>query len=84
METQILEKHKKRQKRIVLDVTSRKYDFMMELLQNFDFVKVVQEENDADSREDIIANLKQTAEDLQLLKAGKLEARPAREFLKEL
>ena len=40
-----------------MNVSSRKYDFLMELLQNFDFVKV-EEESDGDSREDIIANLK--------------------------
>ena len=84
MGTLTLNKPKSRQQRIVLNVAARKYDFLMELLQNFNFVKVVEEENDGDSREEIIANLKQTAKDLKLLKEGKLETRPAREFLKEL
>ena len=53
-------------------------------MEAFVLVKVVEEENDGDSREEIIANLKQTAKDLKLLKAGKLETRSAREFLKEL
>ena len=56
----------------------------MELLRNFDFVKVEQEEYEGDSREEIIANLNQAAKDYQLIKEGKLEGRPAREFLKEL
>ena len=46
------------------------------------FVQI--EENDGDSREEIIANLKEAAKDLKLLKAGKLETRPARELLNEL
>jgi len=84
METLTLNRPKSRQQRIVLNVTPRKYDFLMELLRNFDFVKVEEENYDGDSREEIIANLKETAKDLKLLKAGKLETRPARELLKEL
>ena len=84
METLTISRPKRRQQRIVLKVAPRKYDFLMELLQNFNFVKVVEEENDGDSREEIIANLKQTAKDLKLLKEGKLETRSAREFLEKL
>jgi hypothetical protein len=84
MGTLTLSKPKNRKQRIVLNVTARKYDFLMELLRNFDFVKVVEEENDGDSREEIIANLKQTAKDLKLLQEGKLKTRPARELLEEL
>ena len=70
--------------RLVLTVSPRKYSFLMELLQNFDFVQVYQEDYDGDSREEIITNLKQAAKDLKLIKEGKLEGRPARELLKEL
>ena len=73
--------HRQRQ-RIVLNVASRKYDFLMELLQNFKFVQV--EENDGDTREEIIANLKGASKDLELIKAGKLKGRPARELLNEI
>ena len=41
------------------------------------------EENDGDSHEEIVANLKQAAKDLILIKEGKLKCRPARELLKE-
>ncbi|MCL1942104.1 MAG: hypothetical protein FWF54_00940 [Candidatus Azobacteroides sp.] len=70
--------------RIVLTVSARKYDFLMELLQNFDFVQVEHEECDGDSREEIVANLKQAATDLKLIKEGKLEGHPAEELLNEL
>ena len=73
-----------RKQRVILTVSPRKYDFLMELLQNFDFVQVEHEKHDGDSREEIIASLKQAAKDLQLIQEGKLEGRPAREFLKEL
>ncbi|GHT62995.1 hypothetical protein AGMMS50239_17940 [Bacteroidia bacterium] len=74
----------KRRQRIILNVASRKYDFIMELLRNFDFVQVEEKETDGDSREEIIANLKQAAKDLKLIRAGKLEGRPVEELLKEL
>ena len=84
MSTQTLNRPKYRQQQVVLNVATRKYDFFMELLKNFDFVKVAQEELDGDSREEIIAKLKDAAEDLKLIKAGKLKGRPARELLNEL
>ena len=82
MSTLTLDRPKSRQRQIILNVPSRKYNFFMEVLGNFNFVQI--EENDGDSREDIIANLKEAAKELKLLKAGKLETRPARELLNEL
>jgi len=84
MNTQTLERPKYRQQRVMLNVATHKYDFFMELMRSFDFVKVAKEESDGDSREKIIANLKEAAKDLKLIKAGKLEGRPARELLNEL
>jgi hypothetical protein len=72
METLLLTRSKNKQERIILNVAPRKYDFLMELLQNFDFVKVEQEESDGDSREEIIANLKQAAKDLKSTKTLKV------------
>ena len=70
--------------RVILTVSPPKYNFLMELLCNFDFVQVEQEEHDGDSRGEIISNLQQAARDVKLIREGKLEGRPAREFLKEL
>ncbi|MDR2938281.1 MAG: hypothetical protein LBU92_05010 [Prevotellaceae bacterium] len=72
----------KQQQRVVLNVAARKYNFLMELLGSFSFVQV--EENSGDSREEIIANLKEAAKDLRLIKAGKLKTRSLSEFLDEL
>ena len=84
MNTLTLDRPKRRlhQQRVVLNVAPRKYDFLMELLGNFNFVQV--EETDGDTREKIIANLKEAAKELKLIKAGKLETRPLKEFLDEL
>jgi len=77
-------KHRLQQQRVVLNVTPHKYDFLMEILRNFDFVQVAEEENDGNSREEIITSLKEAAKDLKLIKAGKLKTRPLKEFLDEL
>jgi len=86
MSTLTLDKPKRRlrsqRERVVLSVTHRKYDFLMELLGNFNFVQV--EENDGDSREEIITNLKEAAKSLKLMKEGKLAGIPAEELLNEI
>jgi hypothetical protein len=82
MNTSTLESPKHRQQRVVLNVASRKYKFLMELLGNFNFVQI--EENGGDTREEIIANLKEAAESLKLIKEGKLTVCPAEELLNEL
>ena len=84
MSTLTLDKPIRKQQRVVLNVASRKYDFFMELLKSFDFVEVAKEETNGDSREEIIAKLKETSNDLKLIKSGKLKGRPARELLEEL
>jgi len=82
MSTQTLNRPTRHRQQVVLNVAPRKYAFLMELLGNFNFVEV--EKKNSDSREEIITNLKRAAEDLKLLKAGKLETRPLKDFLNEL
>jgi hypothetical protein len=84
MSTITLDKQKRRQQqqRVVLNVASRKYNFLRELLGNFNFVQI--EENEGDTREEIIANLKEAAKSLKLIKEGKLIGCPAEELLNEL
>ena len=74
----------KNRQRVVLTVLPRKYDFLMELLHNFDFVNVEHDNTDGDTREEIMDNLKQAAKELKLVREGKLEGRPAYELLNEL
>ena len=47
--------------------------------------KVLNVENyDGDTREEIIANLKQAAKDIKMIREGKLEGRPVEELFNEL
>jgi hypothetical protein len=83
MEALTLDRPRSKQQQIILNVASRKYNFFMELLRNFDFVKVVAD-NDGDSREEIIDSLKQASIDWKLIKEGKLKTRPLKDFLNEV
>jgi len=46
--------------------------------------RVFKEETDGDSREEIIAKLKEAAKDLKLIKEGKLKGRLLKDFLNDL
>ena len=68
---------------IHIDVKEEKYDFFMELLQNFDFVQIRQED-EGDTDQEILANIKQGFIEMELVKRGKMKSRPAKDFLDEL
>jgi len=69
-------------RQVVLSIDESKYSFFMELLNSFDFVKV--EEDSEDTKEEIVASLKQSFKELKLYKEGKLKGIPAKELLDEL
>ncbi|MDR3286369.1 MAG: hypothetical protein LBT27_02885 [Prevotellaceae bacterium] len=72
---------KNKTKRVVLNVRDNKYPFLIELLNNFDFIQV---EEQGDSEEEIVANLTEAFEQIKLIKEGKLKTTPAKDFLNEL
>ena len=69
-------------KQILINIKDSKYQFFLELLKSFDFVEI--EEYEGDSREEIIANLKQGFKEMKLYKQGKLKTTVAKDFLNEL
>ncbi|RMG31792.1 MAG: hypothetical protein D6730_00875 [Bacteroidetes bacterium] len=68
-------------KQLILQIEEGKYSFFMELIQNFDFIKVQEE---GDNKEAIMENLKQGFEEMKLYKDKKLKGTPLNEFLNEL
>jgi hypothetical protein len=84
MGTAELTKERTKTKQVVLKVSNSKYPFFMELLKNFEFVQIEEDDNQGDSKEEIIANLTQAFKELKLIKEGKLKTTPAKEFLNEL
>lgn len=67
-------------KQIILNIQESKYNFILELLKNFDFVEI----EDGDAKKDIEKNLRQGFKDLKRYKQGELKTTPAKDFLHEL
>jgi len=67
--------------KIILDIQDNRVPFFMELINSLDFVQV---EDDGDSKEAIISNIKRGLEEVKLAKKGKLKTTPAKDFLNEL
>jgi hypothetical protein len=67
--------------KVLLEIKDNKVDFVMELLKNLPFVKA---KPISEAKATLIDDLKEAIEEMKLIKAGKLEARPAKEFLDEI
>lgn len=69
-------------KQVVLNIKEDKYRFFMELVKSLDFVQV--EEEEGDSKEEIIANLTAGFQELKLYKEGKKKFKDAKDLIDEL
>ena len=69
-------------KRVTLHVENDKYQFFMELMSSLNFVQT--EEDQEDSKEEIIENLKQGFREMKYYKEGKVKGTPLKDFLNEL
>jgi hypothetical protein len=67
--------------KVLLDIKDNKADFVMELLQNFSFVKA---KPLTDAKTLLIEEIKEAVEEMKLIRAGKATARNAEDFLNEL
>lgn len=75
---------------ILINVKEEKYDFLMELLESFDFVQIHQndEANTEDeperTKEELKNDLLEAFRDVKLHQQGKKKLKTAKEFLDEL
>lgn len=69
--------------KIILDIKDSRSDFFMELMQNLDFVKVVQEFKDKHKSE-AVQDLYEAFSDAKLHEQGKKKLKSAKEVLNEL
>ena len=67
--------------KVLLDIKDNKADFVMELLENFSFVKA---KTLSDEKGALMEEIKEAVENLKLVREGKLTARPAKDLLDEL
>ncbi len=67
--------------KLLLEVKDSKAEFLIELLNNLPFVKT---KPLPDSKEQILKDLKEAVRNVNLVKQGKLKAKPLKELLDEL
>ena len=65
----------------VLDIKDSRASFVMELLGNFSFVKVKPITN---AKAMLLNEIKEAVDTLNLVKKGKIQARPAKDLLNEI
>lgn len=68
-------------KQVILNIKENKFQFFMELVKSLDFVQV---DDEGDSKEAILSNIKKGLEEVKLARQGKLKTTPAKDFLNEL
>ena len=71
-------------KQVTLHIPDKKYPLFIELAKSLDFVKKIEEEDIVLPKEQILKNLKLAVKEINLVKAGKLKARDARDLINEL
>jgi len=67
--------------KVLVDIRDNKGDFILELLNNFSFVKA---KSISPAKAQLLEELKEAVENLNLVKQGKIKARPAKDLLDEL
>ena len=74
--------------RITLDIQSKYFQFFLDLIQNFKFVKIVKEVESDEfaprTSEQIESDLREAFTEVKLYRQGKIQLRDAREALNEL
>jgi hypothetical protein len=71
-------------RQVTLHIPDKKYPLFIELAKSLDFVKKIEEKEADPSKEQILHGIKQAVKEINLIKAGKLKARDARELINEL
>jgi hypothetical protein len=67
--------------KVLVDVKDNKGDFILELLNNFSFVKA---KPISPAKAQLLEEIKEAVENVQLAKQGSLKAKPLSELLNEL
>ena len=70
-------------KQITLSIPEKKYTFFMELIKNLGF-KAEMGTDDEPTKEQIISGIKESVNEVNLIKKGKLKGIPAKDLLHDL
>jgi len=67
--------------KVIIEIDNEKAVHLMAILQDLDYVTI---QEVSDEKEVLISEIKEAIENLNLVKAGQLSARPVKELLDEL
>ena len=67
--------------KVVLEISESRVDFILNLLQKYSFVKVNTIKR---PKEELVSDIQIAVEEMNLIKEGKLKARPVTELLDEI
>lgn len=70
-------------KQVTLHIPDNKYPLFMELAHSLNFIKKIEVEENP-SEEKVLKGIKRAVKEVNLVKAGKLKARNARDLINEL
>ena len=70
--------------RITINIKDSKVGFFLELIKNFDFVKVEKQLDVEPSKDEIKENIKQGLKEVHLIEEGKMKGTPLNDFLDEI
>lgn len=71
-------------KQVTLHIPDNKYPLFLELARSLNFIKKIEVEEESPSKEKVLKGIKQAVKEINLVKAGKLKARDARDLINEL
>lgn len=71
-------------KQVTLHIPEKKYQLFIEFAKNISFIKKIEVEDEAPAKEQVLRGVRQAVKEMNLIKAGKLKARDARELINEL
>jgi hypothetical protein len=71
-------------KQITIEVQDNKYGFLLELLKNFNFIKIKSEKKPLSEKEALLQNIARGVQEAILAGQGKIKTRLAKDFLNEL
>ena len=71
-------------KQVTLHIPDEKYSLFMEFAKSIDFIKKIDVQDKEPTKELILQGVKQAVKEINLVKAGKLKAKDARQLIHEL
>ena len=71
-------------KQVTLHIPDNKYSLFMEFAKSIDFIKKIDVQDKEPTKELILQGVKQAVKEINLVKAGKLKAKDARQLIHEL